>query len=70
MVSDLRFSPRWRLIDLWNDASLLGRLFLGVRTIDFASQPVWYEAALTLGGVSLVCLIYLIRRIRAVEIVR
>ncbi len=70
MVNDLRFSPRWRLIDLWNDASLMGRLFLGVRTTDFASQPVWYEAALTLGGVSLVCLIYLIRRIRAVEIVR
>jgi ABC-2 type transport system permease protein len=72
LVDGLRFSPRWRLIDLWNSTSLIGRTCLGVppRPMAFANQPPWYEAALILGGVSLLCLIYLIRRIQAVEIVR
>jgi hypothetical protein len=72
LVHDLHFSPRWRLIDLWGDASLVGRVCLGLpeRPMEVSNQPLWYEAALTLGGVCLLCLIYLIRRIRAVEIVR
>ncbi len=72
LVNDLRFDPRWRLIDLWGDAALVGRALLGVpaRPMEFSNHPPWYEAALALGGVCLVCLIYLIRRIRAVEIVR
>jgi ABC-2 type transport system permease protein len=72
LVHDLHFSPRWRLIDLWGDTALIGRVCLGLpeRPMEFANHPPWYEAALTLGGVCLLCLIYLIRRIRAVEIVR
>lgn len=72
LVHDLHFSPRWRLIDLWGDAALIGRVCLGLpeRPMESASRPPWHEAALTLGGVCLLCLIYLIRRIRAVEIVK
>src|SRR5579875_778368 len=72
LVDGLHFPPRWRLIDLWNSASLLGSMCLGMdaRASKPGSQPLWYEAALILGGVSLLCLIYLIRRIQAVEIVR
>ena len=72
LVDGLRFSPRWRLIDLWNNHSLIGRTFLGMpaRPVEFSNQPPWYEAALVLGGVSLLCLTYLVRRIRAVEIVK
>jgi ABC-2 type transport system permease protein len=72
LVDGLRFSPRWRLLDLWNSTSLIGRTVLNVplRPMQIANQPPWYEAALILGGVSLLCLIYLIRRIRAVEIVK
>ncbi len=72
MVDGLRFSPRWRLIDLWNSTSLIGAACLGLdlETIRPGNQPPWYEAALVLGGVSLLCLTYLIRRIRGVEIVR
>jgi hypothetical protein len=33
-------------------------------------QPAFHEAALTLGGVLLLCLIYLNRRTRAVEVVK
>jgi ABC-2 type transport system permease protein len=72
LVDGLRFAPHWRLIDLWNDTYLVGGACLGLDPdrIRFGHQPPWYEAALLLGGVSLLCLIYLIRRIRAVEIVR
>src|SRR5262249_58921044 len=63
-----RWDPHWRLIDLWNNAYLVGAACLGVGPR--ARQPDWREAALILTGVSLLCLIYLVRRIRAVEIVR
>ncbi|HEY7315021.1 MAG TPA: ABC transporter permease subunit [Gemmataceae bacterium] len=71
LVDGLHFSPRWRLIDLWNSASLIGSTCLGLEPwkIRPIHQPPWYEAAVVLGGVSLLCLIYLIQRIRAVEIV-
>jgi ABC-2 type transport system permease protein len=72
LVDGLHFSTRWRLIDLWNCTSLIGSACLGLdsRVVRSGRQPHWREAALVLGGVSLLCLIYLIRRIRAVEIVR
>jgi ABC-type transport system involved in multi-copper enzyme maturation permease subunit len=70
LVDGLGFRPAWRLIDLWNDASLVGGVLLGVPASGATSQPAWYEAALVLLGVCLTCLSYLALRIRAVEIVR
>jgi hypothetical protein len=72
LVDGLHFSPQWRLIDLWNNTSLIGAVCLNPdgSELRLRFQPPWYEAALVLGGVSLLCLIYLVRRIRAVEIVR
>lgn len=72
LVDGLRFSSRWRLIDLWNSTSLVGGTCLGMDpgALRPGRQPPWYEAAVVLGGVCLICLTYLIRRIRAVEIVR
>ncbi|MFO0842429.1 MAG: ABC transporter permease subunit [Gemmataceae bacterium] len=71
LVDGLQFDPRWRLIDLWNSTVYLGSLCLGVPPghISPWPQPAWPEAALVLGGVSLLCLSYLILRIRGVEIV-
>ena len=71
LVVGLHFDPRWRLLDLWNDAWLVGGACLQV-TPDAGDglQPTWGEAALVLGGVSLACLSYLGLRLRAVEIVR
>lgn len=72
LVDRMGFDARWRLLDLWNSTYLLGNLVLGVAAdkVQPAPQPVWYEAALVLGGVSLLCLSYLILRIRGVEIVK
>ncbi len=59
--------PRWRLVDLWYDAYLVGNWCLGLS--QDAGPPAVQEAALVLATVSLACLIYLSRRIRAVEVV-
>jgi hypothetical protein len=68
LVDLLRWEPRWRLADLWNDLFLVGSACL--RDPQSVGQPPWQEAALVLAGVSLLCLTYLIYRIRAVEIVQ
>jgi ABC-2 type transport system permease protein len=67
LVDGLRYDPRWRLIDLWNDTYLVGNFCLGLSP---PRQPAWYEAALVLGVMCLLCVNYLNRRIRAVEIVQ
>jgi ABC-type transport system involved in multi-copper enzyme maturation permease subunit len=72
LVDGLHFDPHWRLIDLWNSTYLLGNVCLGMdlEKIFPQPQPQGYEAAVILGGVSLICLTYLILRIRGVEIVK
>jgi hypothetical protein len=68
LVDGLRYDPRWRLIDVWNDLYLVGNRCLGMG--DPPRQPAVGEAALVLGGICVLCLSYLSLRIRAVEIVR
>jgi ABC-type transport system involved in multi-copper enzyme maturation permease subunit len=70
LVFGLRYNPRWRLIDLWNDMYLLGNWCLRMEPSNVYFQPALHEAALVLGGVTLLCLTYLVMRIRAVEIVK
>jgi hypothetical protein len=71
LVDRMGFDRRWRLIDTWNNLYLVGNACLGVAPPGgLPGQPPWAEAAVVLGGVCLLCLIYLILRIRAVEIVR
>jgi hypothetical protein len=72
LVDRLQYDAHLRLVDLWNDMYLVGSALLGLVPFSFRSerQPAVGEAALVLGGVCLLCLIYLNRRIRAVEIVR
>jgi ABC-type transport system involved in multi-copper enzyme maturation permease subunit len=68
----LGWDHHWRLLDLWNDMSLLGRACLGYdnELITPGPQPSFLAAGLTLAGVSAVCLIYLNLRTRAVDIIR
>src|SRR5262249_29653601 len=70
LVLGLRYNPRWRLIDLWNDMYLVGNWCLRMEPPNVYFQPAIVEAALVLGGVTLLCLTYLVMRIRAVEIVK
>ncbi|VTR93909.1 Marine sediment metagenome DNA, contig: S03H2_L02834 OS=marine sediment metagenome GN=S03H2_15522 PE=4 SV=1: ABC2_membrane_4 [Gemmata massiliana] len=63
---------RWRLIDLWNDLYLCG---LSCLSADPASirpqpQPEYWQAWVATGAVVAACVLYLRRRIQAVEIVQ
>jgi len=69
LVDRLGLDPRWKLIDLWNSLSVVGYWLLGCDPAKRGQQPEVYEASFVLLAVSTLCLIYLIQRIRAVEIV-
>ncbi len=78
LVGSLFFDHRWRLIDVWNNLYIVGSACLGTepslgrRRPDQPPllQPETWEAGLVLAAVCAICLTYLSRRIRAVEIVR
>jgi hypothetical protein len=72
LVDRLQYPAEWRLMDLWNDTFLIGSALLGMIGVDNASAryPAVWQAALVLGVISALCVIYLNRKIRAVEIVR
>lgn len=71
LVDGLKVDERWRLIDLWNNLYLVGAWCLQIdrETIRPAEQPQTWEAALVVAGVCVACVLYLRRRIQAVEIV-
>ncbi|MGE3804478.1 MAG: ABC transporter permease [Gemmataceae bacterium] len=71
LVNGLHYDARWRLLDVWNSMYLVGCTCLGLEpeAIRPTPQPEVWEAAVVLGGVCLICLVYLNRRIRAVEVV-
>lgn len=67
----VRFHPRWRLLDLWNDLYLVGNWLMQMPhdSIRPRNQPEYWEAAFVLIALSVACVVYLNRRIQAVEIV-
>jgi len=70
-VDGLRLDPAFRLLDLWNDMYLVGLWLLGAELDETrygAQLPTW-QAALVVVGVCVACLLYLRRRVQAVEIV-
>jgi ABC-2 type transport system permease protein len=71
LVDGLKFDERWRLVDLWNDLYLcgMGCLQADHSTIRPDPQPAYWEAWVVVGAVCGLCLLYLRRRIQAVEIV-
>jgi ABC-type transport system involved in multi-copper enzyme maturation permease subunit len=69
LVDQIGFDARWKLLDIWNNLYLVGNSLLRVDPRTLGKQPELFEAALVLGAVSLLCLTYLVRRIRAVEVV-
>lgn len=72
LVDGLKYDANWRLIDLWNNAYVLGNVCLGIAVEEIrpSPQPAWQLAALVLGAMCILCLSYLSLRIRGVEVVR
>jgi len=58
--------PNWQLIDLWNNAYVVGNHFLGIALAD---QPAPAAAAVVLAAVCGLSALALARRVRAVEVV-
>ncbi len=72
LVDRMFLDHHWRLIDLWNDMYILGCWCLDTPARLYrwqGGQPEAWAAALVLVGVCAACVIYLSRRIRAVEVV-
>jgi ABC-2 type transport system permease protein len=71
LVDGMHGHPTWRLIDLWNDLYLIGLWCLQAdpATIRPQPQPAIWEAALAIGAVCAACLLYLRKRVQAVDIV-
>src|SRR5262249_5552810 len=56
LVDGFHYDARWRLIDLWNNASLVGSYLLGMAADTIrAPEPPVYQAALVLGVLSTLC---------------
>ena len=74
LVDGLHMPEHWRLIDLWNDMYLTGMWIMGKDHAEIRPasqiQPPYWEAAVVVAAVVAACMIYLHRRIRAVEIVQ
>ena len=72
LVDGLKYDERFRLIDLWNDLYLLGLWCLDAppETIRPQPQPPFLDAALVVAGVCAACLLYLRKRVQAVEIIQ
>jgi ABC-2 type transport system permease protein len=71
LVDGFKYNARWRLLDLWNNLTMLGQACLGFYHEDINPKPLpeFWEAGLMVAGVCVICLIYLNRRTRGVEIV-
>ncbi len=70
-VDGLHLPEACRLIDLWNDMYLVGLWLLGTELDEsrYGQQPPTWQAALVVVAVIAACLLYLRRRVQAVEIV-
>ena len=71
LVDVQNLSPLWRLIDLWNNLYLIG---LWLMRADFntykpGANPEPWQAAIVVTALCFGCLLYLRKRIQAIEIV-
>ena len=73
LADGLKLSPRWRLLDLWNDLFLSGQWMLGTDHDDLRPksqmQPEYVEAFAVAVTVTILGWFVAVRRVRAVEVV-
>jgi len=71
LVEVQNLSPLWRLIDLWNNLYLVGLWLMRAdpEAVKLGPQPEPWQAALVLAGVCIGSMLYLRKRIQAIEIV-
>jgi ABC-2 type transport system permease protein len=71
LVEGAKLDVRWKLLDLWNDLYLVGLAALDVdrETIRPANQPEYWEAFAAVAVICGACLVYLRKRVQAVEVI-
>ncbi len=70
LVDGARLDGAWRLIDLWNNLYLAGLWCLGADLGDMKrEQPEVWQAIAVIASVCLLCLVYLRKRVQAVEVI-
>jgi ABC-2 type transport system permease protein len=73
LVDNLGLPPQWRLIDIWNNMYLFGQWCFGTELDQIRPrsqpQPEYWQATLVMAAVCVACVLYLRRRVRAVEVV-
>ena len=71
LVDGANLDPKWRLLDLWNDLYLTGLWCLGAErhTLRPENQPEYWQGAAACAIVCVASLLYLRRRVQAVEVV-
>ncbi|HUQ72860.1 MAG TPA: hypothetical protein VM165_25250, partial [Planctomycetaceae bacterium] len=67
MLEEIRDNRRWLLLALWEDMHRIGQWCFGV--LPENRTPAAWECAVVLGGVCVVGLLLIVRRVRAVEVV-
>src|SRR5262245_12569843 len=74
LVDQLQLSPRWRLVDIWNNMYLFGQWCFGtdhdLLRPRSQPQPAYWEATVVMVAVCVLCVLYLRKRVRAVEVVK
>jgi ABC-2 type transport system permease protein len=73
LVDQLGLPAQWRLLDIWNDMYLFGQWCFGrehelLRPLHQPQPPYW-QATAVMVAVCLACVVYLRKRVRAVEVV-
>ena len=71
LVEVQNFHPLWKLIDLWNDLYLIGLWLMGadIDPAKLGPNPEPWQAAIAVSALGVGCLLYMRKRIQAVEIV-
>jgi ABC-2 type transport system permease protein len=71
LVDGANQNVRWRLVDLWNNLYLVGLWCLDAdrETLRPKNQPEYWEALLACCAVCAVAVLYLRKRVKAVEII-
>jgi hypothetical protein len=67
-AEEINDNRKWELLGLWDDMDRVGEWCFGMR--DATREPTLNQCLLVLGSVCVLCLIVIVRRVRAIEVVK
>ncbi len=67
-AEEINDNRKWDLLGFWDDMHRVGEWCFGIR--DAEREPTLNQCLLVLGSLCVICLIVIVRRVRAIEVVR